>query len=173
MDNYRVLLKNINTFFFDVDGVLTDGSFLIAENGEQMRTMNVKDGYAMQYAVKKGFRIVILSGGQSNTLKPRFEYLGIKDIFLGIQNKLEVFEEFIKTKNISLDQLLFMGDDIPDYEIMSRVVLPCCPADASEEIKSISKYISPRNGGKGCVRDVIEQTLKVQDCWFDKDSFHW
>lgn len=173
MTNYKILLKNITTFFFDLDGVLTDGSVLIASNNEQLRTVNVKDGYALQLAVKKGYRVIIFSGGHANYLKQRFECLGIKDIFFGVDNKLEVFNDFIKTNNITLDEILYMGDDIPDYEVMKKVALPCCPTDASEEIISISKYISDCKGGKGCVRDVIEQVMKVQNCWFDKDAFHW
>jgi len=173
MTNYKQLLKKISTFVFDVDGVLTNGSVLIATDGEQQRTANVKDGYALQYAVKKGFRIVILSGGRSNCLQQRFEYLGIKDIFLGIDNKLGILKEYLKKNKIKKDEVLIMGDDIPDYEIMKHVDFACCPADASEEIKAISKYISDRKGGEGCVRDIIEQVMKVQGCWFDKDAFHW
>jgi 3-deoxy-D-manno-octulosonate 8-phosphate phosphatase (KDO 8-P phosphatase) len=173
MDNYRTALDKINTFIFDIDGVLTDGNVIVASDGEQLRTMNVRDGYALQLAVKKGYRILIISGGKSETMKQRFLGLGITDIFLGINNKFEVYQNYVNQKNLNKENILYMGDDIPDYEVMSIVGFAACPADASEEIKSISKYISPRKGGDGCVRDIIEQVLKIHAKWLDKDSFHW
>jgi 3-deoxy-D-manno-octulosonate 8-phosphate phosphatase (KDO 8-P phosphatase) len=173
MDNYRKILNQINTFVFDIDGVLTDGNVVIASDGEQLRTMNVRDGYALQLAVKKGYKIIIISGGRSEAMKLRFTGLGIADIFLGITNKLEVLQNFIKQNNLNKDNILYMGDDIPDYEAMCVAGFAACPADAAEEIKSISGYISPFKGGAGCVRDIIEQVLKIHSKWFDKDSFHW
>jgi 3-deoxy-D-manno-octulosonate 8-phosphate phosphatase (KDO 8-P phosphatase) len=173
MDNYRKILNQINTFVFDIDGVLTDGNVVIASDGEQLRTMNVRDGYALQLAVKKGYKIIIISGGRSEAMKLRFTGLGITDIFLGITNKLEVFQNFIQQNNLNKENILYMGDDIPDYEAMSASGFAACPADAAEEIKSISGYISPFKGGAGCVRDIIEQVLKIHGKWFDKDSFHW
>jgi 3-deoxy-D-manno-octulosonate 8-phosphate phosphatase (KDO 8-P phosphatase) len=173
MDNYRKILKQINTFVFDIDGVLTDGNVVIASDGEQLRTMNVRDGYALQLAVKKGYKIIIISGGKSEAMKLRFTGLGVTDIFLGITNKLEVFQNFIQQNNLNKENILYMGDDIPDYEAMSTSGFAACPADAAEEIKSISGYISPFKGGAGCVRDIIEQVLKIHSKWFDKDSFHW
>lgn len=171
--NYKQLLKHITTIMLDVDGVLTDGSVLIAANGEQLRNMHVKDGYILQLAVKKGYRIVIMSGGRSEVLEGRFNYLGIHDVHLGLTNKLEAFNAYKAKHGLSTDEILYLGDDIPDYEVMSRVVLPCCPADAAEEIKKISLYISPFAGGKGCVRDILEQVMKVQGKWFDGDAFNW
>jgi len=171
--NYKQLLKNITTFFLDIDGVLTDGSVIIAADGEQLRTMNVKDGYVLQLAVKNGYRVVIISGGRSKQMPSRFEYLGIKDVFLGVDNKIECFNDYLKKHNIDKSQTLYMGDDIPDYEVMKEVAVACCPADAAEEIKSIAHYISPISGGKGCVRDIIEQVMKVQDKWFGNNAFHW
>lgn len=171
--NYKQLLKKITTVILDVDGVLTDGSVLIAQNGEQLRTMHVKDGYALQLAVKKGLRVVIMSGGRSEVLEGRFNYLGVTEVYLGLTHKLAVFETYVKDKNLTADEILYIGDDIPDYEIMSRVGVACCPADAAEEIKKICHYISPFTGGSGCVRDVLEQIMKVQDKWFDSEAFHW
>lgn len=171
--NYKELLKNIKTIILDVDGVLTDGSVIIASNGEQLRTMHVKDGYALHMASKKKYRIIILSGGRSEVLEARFNYLGIKEVFLGVNDKYGFFSDYIKKNKIKLSEILYMGDDIPDYKVMKKVALACCPADAAEEIKSICQYISPIAGGKGCVRDIIEQIMKVQNNWFDNDAYNW
>jgi 3-deoxy-D-manno-octulosonate 8-phosphate phosphatase (KDO 8-P phosphatase) len=173
MSNYKALLKHINTFVFDYDGVLTDGTVVLQADGEALRTANVKDGYAMQLAVKKGFRVVNISGGKSASMHKRFEALKIRDFFLGVANKLEVFQKFLKENGLKSDNVLYMGDDIPDYKPMKETGIACCPSDAAPEIKSISHYISDRGGGKGCVRDVIEQTLKVQGKWMDDDGFKW
>ena len=173
MANYKTLLKNINTFIFDYDGVLSDGTVILQADGEALRTANVKDGYALQLAVKKGYNVAIISGGNSASMHKRFEALKIRDFFLGVQNKLEVFKRFIDEKGISADQVLYMGDDIPDFKPMKEAGIACCPADAAPEIKSISNYISDKGGGKGCVRDVIEQTLKVQNKWMTEDGFKW
>jgi len=173
MSNYKAILKNINTFVFDYDGVLTDGTVILQPDGDALRTANVKDGYALQLAVKKGYNVAIISGGNSSSMHRRFEALKIMDFFLGVDNKREVFEKYLKDKNINAKQVLYMGDDIPDYKAMQRAGLACCPADAVPEIKSIAQYISPKSGGKGCVRDVIEQTLKLQDNWMTEDGFKW
>jgi 3-deoxy-D-manno-octulosonate 8-phosphate phosphatase (KDO 8-P phosphatase) len=173
MSNYKSLLKNVTTFVFDYDGVLTDGTVILTADGDALRTANVKDGYALQLAVKKGFNVAIISGGNSTSMNRRFEALKIKDFFLGVENKLEVFNTYLKRNNISTDQVIFMGDDIPDFEVMKVSGIPCCPADAAPEIKSISKYISAYAGGKGCARDIIEQTLKVQGKWMNDDGFKW
>ncbi len=171
--NYKQLLKNINTFIFDVDGVMTNGLIFLGPGGEMLRNMNVKDGYALQLAVRKGYRIIIISGGSSESVRQRFEQLGIEEIHLGIGHKNKVFDELIRKYDIDPDRVLYLGDDIPDYEVMARVGIAACPADAVEEIKTISKYISPFKGGEGCVRDVLEQVMKIQDVWFDEDGFHW
>ncbi len=173
MDNYRKELDKINTFIFDIDGVMTDGNVIIASDGEQLRTMNVRDGYALQLAVKKGYRIIIISGGKSTIMAQRFLGLGITDVYLGVNNKVEAYQNYINKNNLNSENILYMGDDIPDYEVMSVVGFAACPADAAEEIKSISKYISPNKGGYGCVRDIIEQVMKIHGNWFNKDSFHW
>ncbi|RED48223.1 KdsC family phosphatase [Seonamhaeicola aphaedonensis] len=163
--SYKEYLKHINTFIFDVDGVLTDGSVTIMTNGDMLRTMNIKDGYALKTAVDAGFNVCIISGGSNEGVRKRLSGLGIKDIFLGAHNKIDQLNEYIKNNNVALDHVLYMGDDIPDFPVMKLVGLPCCPQDAVPEIKSISKYISHKNGGKGAARDVIEQVLKVHDKW--------
>jgi len=173
MSNYKALLSQIDTFIFDVDGVMTDGIVLLTPDGQMLRSMNVKDGYALQLAVKKGYRIIIITGGNSEAVRQRFEGLGIKEVYLSIGNKLELFHEIVKRDGLKMENILYMGDDIPDYEIMSEVGVAACPANAAEEIKHISKYISPLDGGRGCARDVLEQVMKVQNKWFDEDGFHW
>lgn len=173
MANYKALLKHVNTFIFDYDGVLTDGTVILMSNGDALRTANVKDGYALQLAVKKGYRVAIISGGYSESVLRRFEALNVKDVFLGVENKIETFHNYLSTHNILTEQVLFMGDDIPDYEIMKIAGVPTCPADASEEIKAIAKYISHQKGGHGCARDVIEQVMKIQGKWMNDGAFHW
>lgn len=163
--SYKEYLENINTLIFDVDGVLTDGSVTIMTNGDMLRTMNIKDGYALKTAVDAGYNICIISGGSNEGVRKRLSGLGIKDIYLGAHNKIEQLNEYINNKGVKLENVLYMGDDIPDYPVMKLVGLPCCPQDAAPEIKGISKYISHKNGGKGAVRDVIEQVLKVHDKW--------
>ncbi|OIQ30473.1 MAG: 3-deoxy-D-manno-octulosonate 8-phosphate phosphatase [Bacteroidetes bacterium MedPE-SWsnd-G2] len=163
--SYKEILEDITTFIFDVDGVLTDGTITLTSDGEMLRTMHTKDGFAMKTALDKGYNICIISGGTNEGVRVRLRGLGITDIYLGAHNKIEQLDEYLDIYNISLDQVLYMGDDIPDLPVLKRVGLPTCPQDAVPEIKEASKYISPVNGGKGCVRDVIEQTLKVQGQW--------
>jgi len=173
MSNYKELLKEVNTFIFDYDGVLTDGTVILMNDGDALRTANVKDGYALQLAVKKNYRVVIISGGISDSIRNRFEGLNVKDVFLGVVNKLAVYEDYLSEHKIQPRHVLYMGDDIPDYEVMLKSGVPSCPADAAQEIKSISKYISHFDGGRGCVRDVIEQVLKIQGKWMNDDAYHW
>jgi len=173
MTNYKSFLNRINTFIFDYDGVLTNGTVILQVDGQALRTANVKDGYALQLAVKLGYNVAIISGGYSPSMQKRFEALNITDFFLGVDNKLEVLNNYIREKGIEREQVLYMGDDIPDYQAMKHVGIACCPADAVPEIKSISQYISGKEGGRGCVRDVIEQTLKVQEKWMTDDGFKW
>ncbi len=157
--------KHIKTFVFDVDGVLTDGSLLILNDGQMARRMNIKDGYALQLAVKKGYRVVVISGGTSDVVQERLLKLGVTDCFLKIDNKKEKLTEYVSGHQLSWDEILFMGDDIPDHAPMQMTGLPCCPADAVAEIKQISHYISPVKGGEGCARDVIEKVLKLNGHW--------
>ena len=163
--SYKEYLAHITTFIFDVDGVLTDGGVLVSTNGELLRTMSTKDGYALKTAVNSGYNVCIISGGTNEGVKTRLTGLGITDIYLGAHNKIEQFKEYLNIRNVKSENVLFMGDDIPDYPVMTLVGLPCCPQDAVPEIKAISKYISHKNGGKGAARDVIEQVLKVQGKW--------
>ena len=163
--NLLELFAPITTFVFDIDGVLTDGGLLLMEDGHLLRTMNIKDGYAMQLAVKKGYKIWIISGGKCEAARLRFNKLGIDEVHIGIDNKKEFLQEMAAALKVPNDQMLYMGDDIPDYAVMQICGLPCCPNDAVPEIKQISKYISPYTGGKGCVRDVIEKVLKLNGHW--------
>ena len=164
------LFKNITTFIFDIDGVLTDGTVLVLENGLQARRMNIKDGYALQLAVKKGYRILVVSGAAASPVIDRLNKLGIAAVHTGITDKKLFVENYIADSNLTVAEILFMGDDIPDQSVMLMIGLPVCPADAVSEIKEVSKYISPLNGGYGCVRDVIEKVMKSQGNWqYDED----
>ncbi|MGK0253713.1 MAG: 3-deoxy-D-manno-octulosonate 8-phosphate phosphatase (KDO 8-P phosphatase) [Mariniflexile sp.] len=163
--SYKEYLNHITTFVFDVDGVLTDGTIIVTTSGELLRKMNIKDGFALKTAVDHNYNICIISGGSNEGVKLRLEGLGIKDIYLGTHNKVKHLDEFLKKYNIKYKNVLYMGDDIPDLEVMKMAGLPCCPQDAVAEIKTISKYISHKKGGEGAVRDVIEQVLKVQGKW--------
>lgn len=163
--NVLAEFKKITTFIFDIDGVLTDGTLLVLSDGLQARKMHVKDGFGMQMAMKYGYRVLIVSGGVSEESRRRLEYLGIKDIHLGVSDKINFVADLLKSNKIKWEEVLYMGDDLPDIPIMSKVGLSACPADAVSEVKSIVKYISPVNGGWGCVRDVIEKVLKVNGHW--------
>ena len=165
MENYKEKLHKINTFVFDVDGVLTDGTIQVTDAGTLLRTMNIKDGYALKAAVDLGYNVCIISGGSNDGVQIRFEKLGITSIYLGVSDKVKVLNMYCEKNGICKDTILYMGDDLPDYFVMKEVFLPCCPQDASPEIKNISQYISHNDGGKGAVRDVIEQVLKVQNNW--------
>lgn len=162
-------LKEITTFIFDVDGVLTNGDIIASDSGEFLRTFNIKDGYALQLAVKRGYLVCVISGGKGLAMQRRFEGLGIQEIFLGVSDKVEVYNTLLTKYNISGQEILYMGDDIPDFKIMQLVGLPTCPADAVAEIKSISDYISPHTGGKTAVRDIIEKVMRVQEKWYDEN----
>lgn len=172
MKSYKEKLAQITTFIFDVDGVLTNGDVLLLD-GKVYRTLNAKDGYALQYAAKNEYAIFIITGGNSEDVKTRLLDLGVKEVFLKSSNKIAVYEEIKKNYNLKDEEILYMGDDIPDYEVMQNVGVATCPQDACQEIKAISIYQSPISGGKGCVRDVIEQTLKVQHNWMKEIAFTW
>ena len=165
--SYKEIMNNITTFILDVDGVLTDGTIHVTQTGEMLRHMHIRDGYAMKAAVENGYTVCIISGGSNEGVRVRLRNLGITDIHLGVPNKVETFKEFTELYNINPEQVLYMGDDIPDFHVMKLVGLPTCPQNAVPEIKNISKYISHINGGKGCVRDVIEQVMKVQGKWME------
>lgn len=157
--------KQVTTLIFDVDGVMTDGSIGIVAGNEYIRSMNTKDGYALQLAVKKGYRIAVITGGFVPAVLERMANLGIYDVFHKAQNKKELFLQYTATHSLQQQEILYMGDDIPDYEVMESAGVACCPADAVTEIKSVAHYISPFNGGRGCVRDVIEKVLKLNGHW--------
>ncbi|MEN9350833.1 MAG: hypothetical protein RL372_1811 [Bacteroidota bacterium] len=157
--------KNINTIVLDVDGVLTDGTLLIMPGGLMVRRMNIKDGYALQLAVKKGYHIAVISGGDSPEVKDRLQKLGITDVYMKVQDKLSVLQEYLLLNGLDAANTAYMGDDMPDYDVMKEVGLPTCPADAAVEIKTLSAYVSPLNGGAGCVRDVIEKIMRVRGDW--------
>lgn len=172
MINYD--LKKIRALFFDVDGVLSTETIEMHPNGEPMRTVNIKDGYALQHAVKCGLKIAIITGGKTENMRIRYEGLGIKDVFLGVSVKIKKYNELKEAYGLKDEEILYMGDDVPDYEVMKECGLPCCPNDAATEIKEISTYISHREGGKGCVRDVVEQVLKAQGLWMhNSKAFGW
>jgi len=165
LDNFKERLKEIKAFVFDVDGVFSQNVILQA-NGEMLRTMNTKDGFALYYAVnEQSFIAAIITGGYSESVKIRFQAMGLTDIYIKSTNKLDDFEDFMSKYNFKPSEVLYMGDDIPDYQVMKTVGIPTCPSDAAEEIKSISVYISDKKGGEGCVRDVIEQVLRAQGKW--------
>jgi 3-deoxy-D-manno-octulosonate 8-phosphate phosphatase (KDO 8-P phosphatase) len=163
--NVLELFQPIKVFVFDVDGVLTDGSLLLNEDGNMLRSMNIKDGFALQLAIKKGYKIWIISGGTSEAVKSRLQKLGLTDVHIAVKNKKRLLQELMLSNNVSAANMLYMGDDIPDLEVMQICSLPCCPADAVIEIQQIAKYISPYAGGKGAVRDVIEKVLKLNLHW--------
>lgn len=172
MINYD--LKQIRAIFFDVDGVLSRQTISLHTSGEPMRTVNIKDGYAMQHAVKQGLLIAIITGAATEAVRVRYERLGVEEIHQGAARKIDVYEQLCNKYGLDDSQVLFMGDDIPDYEVMQRCGLPTCPADAAPEIKAVAKYVSNHNGGDGCVRDVIEQVLKVQNKWMhNTEAFGW
>jgi 3-deoxy-D-manno-octulosonate 8-phosphate phosphatase (KDO 8-P phosphatase) len=173
MNNYKELLRHITAFVFDYDGTLTDGTVILLDEGEPLRTANVRDGYAIQLAVKKGYHVIIISGGRSKSMTNRFKMLKVQHVFLGVEHKLPVLKEFMEANGLKPENVLYLGDDIPDYHAMKYCGVAACPANAAEEIKSISHYISHFNGGEGCARDVIEQVMKVQGKWMSDDAFSW
>lgn len=172
MINYD--LKKIRTIVFDVDGVLSSSTIPLHPSGEPMRTVNIKDGYAIQLAMKSDLRIVILTGGKTQSVRKRYENLGVKDVYMGCAVKIDTYNEFLNKYGLTDEEVLYMGDDIPDYEVMKRCGCPCCPADACAEIKEVSLYVSRFKGGEGCGRDVIEQVLRAQGKWMnDAEAFGW
>lgn len=166
-------LLKIKAFVFDVDGVMTDGSVIATEDGHFLRNFNIKDGYALQHAVKSGYKIAIISGGSSLGVIKRFHGLGIQDVYVGQQHKEAAYNEFLSKHHLKDEDILYMGDDLPDYELMKKVGLATCPNDAATDIRQICAYISPKNGGQGCVRDILEKTLKLQNKWWSEHSHTW
>ncbi len=165
--SYKTLMNSVTTFILDVDGVLTDSSVQVTTSGEMLRTMNIRDGFAMKAAVESGYRVCIISGGSNQGVITRLQNLGITDIYLAAPDKVATFKEFTTTYGIPAEHVLYMGDDLPDFRVMQLVGLPACPQDSVPEIKAICKYISHKDGGRGAVRDVIEQVMKVQGKWME------
>ena len=165
MSNYLEKLHDVSCFIFDVDGVLSDGRVLALASGEQARSFLVKDGYGIERALLAGYHVAIISGGNQIGVQKRLEFLKIKHIHLGVKDKIEVFTNLCTELHIQPEEVLYVGDDLPDYDVMKLAGLPCCPQDATQEIKEISLYISDKKGGKGCVRDVVERVMKVQGTW--------
>ncbi len=172
--HYLKKLPLIKHILLDVDGVLTDGAITLMPDGGVLRTLNSKDGYAIQLAVKKGLDVFIVTGARDEYLKERLERMGVKEVKLGSSDKIEALEELELAYDLDLNLSLYMGDDIPDYDVMERVGIAACPEDAVSEIRSICSYISPFKGGAGCVRDIIEKVLKSQESWFNsKSDLQW
>jgi 3-deoxy-D-manno-octulosonate 8-phosphate phosphatase (KDO 8-P phosphatase) len=165
MVNFKQHLTRITTFLFDIDGVFTDGKVQVMENGEVIRNLYGKDGYAIHVAIAKGYRIAIISGGNNIAVKSFLQRAGIKDVFISQHDKLACYQAYLKEHNLSPEEIVYMGDDLPDYHVMKNVGLAVCPQDSAPEIKGICKYISGKKGGEGCVRDIIEQVLKSQGNW--------
>ncbi|HML72369.1 KdsC family phosphatase [Macellibacteroides fermentans] len=173
MSSINYDLRKIRGFIFDVDGVLSKDVIPLHPNGDPMRTVNIKDGYALQLAVKKGYQVAIITGGYTDSVKMRFERLGVKYIYMRSSVKMKDYIDFMNRTGLKPEEVLYAGDDIPDYEVMKLVGLPVAPADAASEIKDISLYISSKNGGEGIARDVIEQTMKTQGTWLTGEAFGW
>ncbi len=174
--SYKELLHPIRAFVFDMDGVLTNGSFHLGEDGRPIRNFNSKDGYALQLAVKKGYIVALISGGSCERARLSFQRAGLTDIYMNARDKTEAWKDLLAVyehDGLQPENMLYMGDDIPDYHLVQAAGVGAAPADAAPEIKAIADYVSPKKGGEGCVRDVIEQTLKLQDNWMLTEDFHW
>ena len=168
--NYLEKFKNIRTFIFDVDGVLTNSELIVLESGKLLRKMSVRDGYAIKRAIQKGYRVAIITGGKSEGVVARLRGLGVEDIHSGIDDKPDAYRELVYTYDLKPIEILYMGDDFPDIEVMHKVGVAACPQDAAHEVVEIADYISPLDGGKGCARDVIEKVLRLHGKWVDETT---
>ena len=166
-------LTKIKTFVFDIDGVLSSQTITLSNNGEPLRTANIHDGYAINLAIRSGYGVAIITGGNSEAVRVRYEALGVKHIYMKSSLKIRDFQHLLANTDYKPEEMVYVGDDIPDYEVMQEVALPVAPADAASEIKSIAKYISPKKGGQGVARDIIEQVLRVQGNWMHQEAFGW
>jgi 3-deoxy-D-manno-octulosonate 8-phosphate phosphatase (KDO 8-P phosphatase) len=171
--NFKEDLSKVKAFVFDIDGVLSLQTIPLSTFGEPRRTVNLRDGYALQLAVKKGYHVGVISGCRSKDYLKRLKSLGVSDVYLGCRNKTEQFSQFTAKYNLNAADILYMGDDIPDYKVMKLAGVPVCPSDADSEIRQISSYVSDKKGGEGCVRDVVEQVLRLHNKWMDTESFSW
>ena len=173
MANFKEGLGRVRAFVFDIDGVLSYQTIPLNSFGIPSRTVNLRDGYAIQLAVRKGYHVCIISGSRSKDYQKRLKTLGVKDVYLNSKSKLDHFNEFLQKYNLDKSDVLFMGDDIPDYKVMKEAGIPVCPSDADSEIKQVAAYVSDKRGGEGCVRDVIEQVLRLHNKWMEHDAFSW
>ena len=173
MINYKEKLAPVRAFVFDFDGVMTDGSVWVYADHETVRAGNIKDGFAVQYAVKKGYTVAVISGATSASIDNRMQMLGVTQCYTGCGNKIETYEQFLEKNGLTDSQVLYMGDDLPDYPLLQRAGVSACPADAAVEVRDMVDYISLYNGGHGCVRDVIEQVLRLHGQWFHPDAVVW
>lgn len=166
-------LTKIKTFVFDIDGVLSSQTITLSNEGEPLRSANIHDGYAINLAIRSGYGVAIITGGNSDAVKVRYEALGVKHIYMKSSLKMRDFKHLLANTDYKPEEMVYVGDDIPDYEVMQKVALPVAPADAAVEIKDIAKYISPKKGGQGVARDIIEQVLRVQGNWMHAEAFGW
>lgn len=174
MSSINYDLSKIKAFAFDIDGVLSPSTVPMSDNGVPMRMANIKDGYALQHAAKKGYKIAIITGADTESIRHRYEMLGIKDIYLKASHKIDIFKTWMDEQDLKPEEVMYMGDDIPDLKCMLAAGLACCPADACREIRSIANYISPCDGGHGCARDVVQQVLSARGDWMnDAEAFGW
>jgi 3-deoxy-D-manno-octulosonate 8-phosphate phosphatase (KDO 8-P phosphatase) len=173
MANFKEDLTNVKAFVFDIDGVMSLQTISLNAFGVPNRTVNLRDGYAIQLAIKKGYHVAVISGSNAKEYLKRLKLLGVRDVYLNSRSKVEQFNSFVKKYNIRKSDVLFMGDDIPDYGVMKLAGIPVCPSDADSEIRQVASYISDKRGGEGCVRDVIEQVLRLHNNWMDNDAFNW
>lgn len=173
MGNYKEKLHKITTLIFDYDGVMSDGKVWVLDPEHQIRSAHVKDGYALHHAVKKGFRVAVISGGKGECIRQRMAFLGVHDVFLQVPYKKAQLEAYMAEHGLKREEVLYMGDDIPDYEVMQMAGVSACPADAAHEIREVADYVSHIKGGEGCVRDIVEQVMRSQNLWFDEAALHW
>lgn len=173
MNDLKALLSPVTTFIFDYDGVMTDGTVYMDSYGDPLRSSNVKDGYALQLATKLGYNVAVISGAVVTNITKRLNMLGVKDVFIGAADKVATLHDYMRRLQLRPEQIVFMGDDIPDLKVMQQVGVPACPADAAEEVKAISVFVSKCPGGRGCARDVIEQTMKIQGKWLSAEAYSW
>ena len=171
MGFFKEEINRVKAFVFDVDGVFSNASMLLDDNGELVRTMNIKDGFAVQLAVRQGYPVGIITGGNSGQVRKRFNLLGVHDVYMKSSSKIDDFIHFYSKYSLNAEDILYMGDDLPDYPVMLQAGIPVCPLDADPEIKKVSKYVSDRKGGDGCVRDVIEQVMRAHGVWMGEDTF--
>ena len=171
--NYKIKLKEIELFVFDYDGVFTDGIVLLMEDGSNVRQANTRDGYAVQWAIKQGMNVAVLTGGREKAVEARMRLLGVEEVHLGCHDKLESLKVLCDKLNVDIDKVMYMGDDMPGYPAMKNVGLAVCPNDAATDIKEISDYVSPIDGGRGCVREILEQAMRLKGIWSSEQGYKW